>query len=335
MGLKISFIVPVFNVEKYLSQCIDSIIEQNYNNLEVILINDGSSDSSPIICDEYVKKDNRIKVIHRSNQGPSSARNFGIEIATGDYVCFLDSDDFWENAKLEDIMDSLRKSQSDMMVIPIVSYFEEQNEYRPFSQKIENINNKKNGKEYLCEILKKEYTFGWCPIRYIINRKILGDSLRFIEGYLCEDVDFVFRLWNSVSSVDFYNEDVYIYRRENSNSITHIASFKFSVDLLFMIKQNLENASKYNTQRELRNLLYLNFQDLLSVVLFWYSSYTFKEKRILKKKIHEVKYVFDLDEEFKIYASPKVRIVRFIIATFGVELTGLLWGFKRKLLKKN
>ena len=92
----ISIIIPVYNVEKYLKECVDSVRKQTYKNLEIILIDDGSKDNSGKLCDELAKEDNRIKVIHKENGGLSDARNVGIENATGEYIQFIDSDDFVE-----------------------------------------------------------------------------------------------------------------------------------------------------------------------------------------------------------------------------------------------
>lgn len=91
---KISIIVPVFRVEKYINRCVDSILAQSYKNLEIILVDDGSDDACPLICDEYMKKDKRVKVVHKNNGGLSSARNAGLAIATGDFIGFVDSDDW-------------------------------------------------------------------------------------------------------------------------------------------------------------------------------------------------------------------------------------------------
>ena len=92
----ISIIVPVYNVEPYLNKCLDSIVNQTYKKLEIILIDDGSTDNSGLICDEYASKDNRIIVVHQKNKGLSAARNVGLNIAKGDYIAFVDSDDFIE-----------------------------------------------------------------------------------------------------------------------------------------------------------------------------------------------------------------------------------------------
>lgn len=105
----ISIIVPVFNAEKFLIACIESILSQSYSNWELILVNDGSSDNSPRICDTYAIKDSRIKVIHKDNQGVSKARNSGLEIASGEYICFIDSDDAIDLHLFENVLPYIEK----------------------------------------------------------------------------------------------------------------------------------------------------------------------------------------------------------------------------------
>lgn len=112
----ISIIVPVYNMENYLSVCVDSILAQTYTNLEIILVNDGSKDSSAQICDEYAEKDTRIKVVHKANGGLSSARNAGMDIATGEYIGFVDSDDSIRPNFFEILYDNLLKTDSDVSV---------------------------------------------------------------------------------------------------------------------------------------------------------------------------------------------------------------------------
>ena len=103
MDVKVSVIVPVYNVEKYLDRCLDSIINQTLNEIEIILVDDGSTDSSGEKCDEYKKKDLRIKVIHKKNKGLGYARNSGLEVATGKYIAFVDSDDYIDRRMFESL----------------------------------------------------------------------------------------------------------------------------------------------------------------------------------------------------------------------------------------
>ncbi|MDR2409276.1 MAG: glycosyltransferase, partial [Bacteroidales bacterium] len=110
---KVSIIIPVYNVEKYLAECLDSAIGQTLRDIEIICVDDGSTDHSPEILDEYVKKDSRITVLHQSNGGPSKARNTGIDIATGEYILFLDSDDTIKPTLCETTTDIADREQSD------------------------------------------------------------------------------------------------------------------------------------------------------------------------------------------------------------------------------
>ena len=111
----ISIIVPIYNTEKYLNECVDSIINQTYKNIEIILVNDGSTDNCLKICDEYAKKDKRVKVIHKENGGLSSARNSGLDILTGKYVCFIDSDDYVATTFVYDMFNLITKYNADIV----------------------------------------------------------------------------------------------------------------------------------------------------------------------------------------------------------------------------
>ncbi|MCF0156053.1 MAG: glycosyltransferase, partial [Veillonella sp.] len=113
---KISVIVPIYNVEPYIHQCVDSIINQTYKDLEIILVDDGSPDNCGKICDEYAAKDDRVKVIHRPNGGLSAARNSGLDVATGEYIAFVDSDDYIACNMYSDMMEFMLKHKLDIVV---------------------------------------------------------------------------------------------------------------------------------------------------------------------------------------------------------------------------
>lgn len=120
----ISVVIPVYKVEAYISECIDSVLEQTYHNLEIILVNDGSPDSCPQICDEYAKQDSRIKVIHKENGGLSDARNAGLEIATGKWVSFIDSDDWIEPEFISTLLDTAKSNDADISVCAYTKVYE-------------------------------------------------------------------------------------------------------------------------------------------------------------------------------------------------------------------
>ena len=110
----VSIIVPVYGVEKYLAECVDSILSQTYSNLEVILIDDESPDNCPVICDEYAQKDTRVRVFHKKNGGAGSAKNVGLENATGEYICLVDSDDMLKETFLQELITRLIKEKADI-----------------------------------------------------------------------------------------------------------------------------------------------------------------------------------------------------------------------------
>ena len=122
MDKLISIIVPVYNVEKYVAECIESIIKQTYQNLEILLIDDGSTDNSGKICDKYAEKDKRIKIIHKENGGVSSARNLGLDLAQGEYIAFIDSDDFVSNKYIESLYSAIEHKDAEIVLSKYSNY---------------------------------------------------------------------------------------------------------------------------------------------------------------------------------------------------------------------
>ena len=118
--LKVSIIITCYNVEKYLSKCIESVINQTYRNLEIIVIDDGSRDKSGYICDYYEGQDDRIRLVHQNNSGPGNARNVGIEMATGDYIGFVDGDDYIEPDMVERMISGIVQNDCDIAAICII-----------------------------------------------------------------------------------------------------------------------------------------------------------------------------------------------------------------------
>ena len=148
MEIILSIVVPVYNVEQYLSRCIDSILNQTFTEFELILVNDGSTDNCPIICDEYAKRDSRIKVIHKQNGGLSDARNAGIDLARGKYISFIDSDDFIINTSYEKLLYQAEKNELDIITGNAIEYYTQDNQ-SPKGIKSSFANEVMNGIDFL------------------------------------------------------------------------------------------------------------------------------------------------------------------------------------------
>ena len=292
--MKLSVIVPVYNVEEYVSKCIESIIEQHFGEyeLELILVDDGSPDSSGGICDKYAAIDDRIRVIHQYNHGQAHARNRGIEIATGDYVAFLDSDDFWNADLIYDILKLIDFHKPDIALYSVDSFYSD-GRREPFFRTPEGkVCQVCDGHELLLDILRNDYTFGWCPVFYIIKNCLIDEAGLFPEGLYCEDVVFSLNLWMNCSSVLITDSVLYSYRRDNSKSTTHIASFKYCRDLLTVIGINLSKIKQMNITSDLRDYLLLNHFSLIEVVLYFIDGYSDRERHVLSDTIINLKELY-------------------------------------------
>lgn len=211
----ISIIVPIYNVEKYLKECIESIINQTYKNIEIILVDDGSPDNCGIICDEYSQKDKRIIVIHKENGGLSDARNKGIDIAKGDYLTFIDSDDFVNIDYIEKLYNSIKLNNTKLAQCGI-SKVNENNEI------IERLNYDENYIKTSHEILNELYGKHLIENVVVWNKmyaKELFENIRFPVGKIHEDEFTTYKIFYSVDRISLLSDCLYNYRQTNESII--------------------------------------------------------------------------------------------------------------------
>ena len=223
----VSIIVPVFNVENYMKKCLDSVINQTYKNIEILLIDDGSKDSSGKICDEYSKKDKRIKIFHKENGGLSSARNYGIEKATGEYLTFIDSDDTLEVDYIEYLYNLITKYDTDLSICPYTVIINETKKY-DFGKKYkeEVLNTEQALTRMLCE---EGFTVSACAKLY---KKELFDDIRYPLNKLCEDNGTTYKTIMKCNKIAYGNESKYNYfKRPNS-----IMTSKFNIKRMDLIE---------------------------------------------------------------------------------------------------
>lgn len=233
LNMMFSVIVPIYNVEKYLPQCIESVLSQTFKDFELLLIDDGSPDNSGVICDDYAKKDNRIKVIHKKNEGVSVARNKGMEVATGKYIWFLDSDDFMVNSAMKSIMDFIENQHdADMITCAHYNNFSDgklEIKYLPYptSDKCMNRHN------YYRNLYMSSGAY-WAPWKNIYKKEIIdNNNLSFAADVTCaEDCDFFMRFVECANNYAFFNEPVVHYRTNREGSVTNVMSRKAIEDRL-------------------------------------------------------------------------------------------------------
>lgn len=230
--MKFSVIVPIYNVEDYLEICIKSLLNQNYDNYEIILVDDGSTDNCGKICDKYAKNCNKIKVIHKENGGLSDARNSGIESSSGDFLIFVDSDDFIKKNTLKDISDKIDDS-TEVLITRFVESFHDKDIERDY-QMINNLDLNFNKIDYLNWILNESYNT-WPAQKFIISRRFLfKHNLRFRKSFLHEDMEWTSFLCMYGSKFQFYYPIWYFHRMKREGSITNVIRPKRVTDVIIM-----------------------------------------------------------------------------------------------------
>ena len=231
----VSIIVPIYNVEKYLQRCIDSLCNQTYTNLEIILINDGSTDNSVQICESAAKADKRIKILHQKNGGSSIARNNGMDYATGEFISFIDSDDHIEKETIGDILNLLLQNNLDVVEFER----DDPSEKKLFDNRF-NIETKEQA------IMRTIKTSSFQVWKRIYRTSLISD-MRFIPKIIHQDVFFVVDLLNRVDKIGYLNKPLYNYNRENISVIRSkytLVKTKAGINATEYIKKNIPDTPK-------------------------------------------------------------------------------------------
>ena len=272
----ISIVIPVYNAEKYLEQCLNSIKDQTYKNFEVILVNDGSIDHSESICMDFVKVDTRFKYFTKVNGGASSARNFGLDHVTGDFITFIDADDWVDENHLEVLINNIKDNNSDMAVSSIKKFDMSNNfHFRMYSNQEKYLlnYNKLNREEFLVILPKLILANNSYKIAVSkLFKKELVTNIRFDESIIYEeDLEFFFKLYLNINSISYVDEVTYIYRLHDESSSSKFSQLHMEQELTIYKKMyerieelGLPTIHYVNT---LRNLLdyrkdYLDNRDL-------------------------------------------------------------------------
>ncbi|AGK95887.1 glycosyltransferase family 2 protein [Clostridium pasteurianum] len=313
---KISIIVPIYNVEKYLEKCLDSILGQAFKDFELILVDDGSPDNCGSICDRYLKLDSRIKVIHKENGGLSSARNAGLDIAVGEYIGFVDSDD-WVDANMYTRLYSIAK-ETDADIVQC--RFK-----KSYDEKINNIKTNTNKFELIDKFkaLNNLIAYGEMHVQMVVAwnklyRKSLFNEIRFPNGKIHEDEFTTYKLLYKSNKVALTENELYYYR-QTSNSIMNAKFNKKRLDYLEALEETLSFFKKVNNEY-LYNMTTIRYVDNLK-------KYYFKCEDLLQDNEETLRKIKNnYDEIFKEYISN---------SSFGVKnkLLGIFFFINPKAYK--
>ena len=277
MKEKISVIIPVYQVESYLKKCIDTVIEQTYQNIEIILIDDGSKDNCPQICEEYAQKDTRIKVIHKENEGLSEARNVGIENATGEYLFFVDSDDWVDTDILGHLYKIMLDTKSDIVECQYEKAYQERTIAKQEKETVQVIEAKQALENLITESCGN-HVVTWNKL----YKKEIFSGIRFPKGKLHEDEFTTYKLLYQANCIAVTSLKLYYYRqRENS-----IITTKFGYKRLDIIQAFEEKLEFYQEKGEMQ-LYRLEIAKFLYILMYCY--YYAKKSKLEKDTIKNIK----------------------------------------------
>lgn len=299
----ISVVIPIYKTEEYLEECVESVRNQSFKDIEIILVNDGSPDNCRQICDEYKLKDSRIKVIHKKNGGLSDARNYGIKEAKGEYIIFLDSDDYWEGTEcLANIVEKINQGNHYDMIhfsgYKLYKYLEDDG--IRFDLKLELMD-----KEEVLLYLVSNGLLNCSACMKILNRKfILENDLFFEVGLKSEDIEWIVRVCNKVQKHGFINEKIYVYRQNVYGSISSSPTYSHLDGFRNFIEKFLEFEFE-NDQIKNSLLSYCSYHYIALIALI----INMKDKRKYKllKRLKNINDILEFDLDRRVRLAKKLN----------------------------
>lgn len=300
---KVSIIIPVYKVEPYIDECLNSIVNQTYSNLEIILVDDGSPDTCPQKCDEWASKDSRIRVVHKQNGGLSSARNAGMDVATGDFFMFVDSDDFIESNMVESLLDIHKKQESDITCCEVNRVID------GIKKPIDKFHRSSSVYSFTSiEVLKAmiHRNIDCASWNKLYTRKIIAKN-RFPIGRNNEDFVFLYYVYKNVTKVTYTNVALYDYRMRG-NSIT--TTFNKKTLDQFLNIEDIEKDANLDNVNIFDELLWYKFNTYVSVAYEYYKNHRNPElkddfkliKSYVRSNIKQILVGGDLNTKVKIKA---------------------------------
>lgn len=320
ISMKFSVILPIYNVEKYLQHCIDSVLQQTFDDYEILLVDDGSTDNSPYICDQYEKEYPRICAIHKENGGMSSARNAGLKHANGEYIVFIDSDDFLIDEEFLKKIDEVTHEKIDLVFYKYQKYYNETGELNKCSFSYESAMKQDTYANKIHALVEEDAFYGMAWIKAIRRNLLLDNNIEFEEGLLGEDMEWNYHLLTRAKDVTFLNE-AYIAYRQRSGSITSTMKLKNLTDFIYVLEKWSSIIKKDITDKVLQEALLGSMSKYYSNLYVVYSRVNDKKKRAYVKRIKDLDWLFDYSMSYRPKMICKIyKILGFYMTTVLIRL---------------
>lgn len=330
--MQFSIIVPVYNVENYLAKGVGSVLKQTFTDFELLLVDDGSNDNSLALCHDLQKEDNRILVITKENGGASDARNVGIRAAKGDYIMFLDSDDYWDDdLALQKIADGIQSKPSvELLLFHWKNWNLKNNQMIVFSNQYEEEVIRNSTRDNVIQSLFRTDLFPSSAVITVTRRLfLLENHLFFTKGIKAEDVDWTLQLFDKAEQFLALNLNCYVVLLHREGSVTSTADSKSIDSVLYILDKWTPVFLSKNTAINQLLLGHLAFH--YATCFITYNQLSRSEQLHYLPKMQQYRYLFQ-------YAhSPKTAAVKKLITLFGVNLgskiIGLLFAVRKHLRK--
>ncbi len=315
----VSVIIPVYNVEKYISECLESLIHQTYKDIEIIIVNDGSTDSSEEIIKSYLEESNNIIYIYQKNKGTAEARNKGIESANGDYVLFVDSDDYLDKDMIQKMYNSADKNNSDVVVCGHIKFYDGNSSKNKIINYDGYENNIYNGKQVL-DLMLSLRVKGYLCDKLFKRKKLLESDFKLEPNRYIEDWFPVIKQIKQAKIITFINEPLYYYRQRNGSAL-HTINKKLLDDYVYTVDIINDYLDKNEVQydKECKNAF--DCETFYSVIRYFYlNNYKDKKQSDIYKKFVKSDYYNHVKFNYSFFINKRIDLSR--------KLKLLLWKLK-------
>ena len=314
--MKFSIIIPAYNVADYLENCVESILKQTYDNYEIIIVDDGSTDETGKVADELLKQSKQINVVHQSNGGASKARNTGMKRATGDYILFLDGDDFWSDSHfLKQIVSELTIKLVDVIIFGYSYYYDNEIKESPISR-LKDLGEATN-----------YGLFNGPNWNKCISKKLINKGLSFPEDLVSEDSLYCSSIMKRMESFSVITSTQYMYRQNRAGSLTNVVKERNVLDTLKGISRGLSDEKSLSEVK--RKALNTYFTISYISILPYAKPYLFNQE--IRNLLIQYKYLLKNSSHIN---NKSFKMTGIFTSIFGINISTRLFSYLLKFYKK-